>query len=450
MDFKEAMRYLDAPNFMNPNPGLTNIAALLEELGNPQDTLHYVHIAGTNGKGSTAAFTERILRESGFRTGLYTSPSIFRLTERIRVNGREIPQRDLARLADEVKKAEKRVQIEMGLFPTAFERVTALAFLYFAEQKCDMIILETGLGGRLDATNIIRQADVSAITAIGLDHTEILGGTKEKIAWEKAGIIKQGGMTVLYEQEECVMETVAAVCAERNAKLKVAPASQAQFQGIDENGQIFSWGHYKALRTNMVGVYQMRNAVVALCIAEALKEQGWWITEETMRRGLQKACWTGRLEICSREPLLLVDAAHNPQGVSALAESLCILFPKMEIGFIVGVLADKEYEKMIDTVLPLAGVFFTVTPHSPRALSGKELELLIKEKGVAAKACDSVDKALSAAKEWACQKEERILCAFGSLYYIGDVISCVRPEEGGRWDEYAKGDNREVYKNRKG
>lgn len=426
MQYKEALEFLDIPNFMNPDPSLDNIQALLEELGNPQDDLKYVHIAGTNGKGSTAAFIERILRESGCRTGLYTSPYIDHFSEKIRVDGKEIQEADIVRLASVLKEATEAVQKKKGLYPTVFELVTALSFLYFKEQNCDIVVLEVGLGGRLDATNIIKNSEVSVITAVGLDHTDILGDTEEKIAVEKAGIIKEYGDVVLYEQKKNIMDAIASVCAEKNGCLTIARGSMAEFAHITEEGQVFSYEEYRDLRTGMLGLYQMRNAVTAICTAKVLNKKGWNISELAVRQGLEKARWQGRLEVHGKEPLFLVDAAHNPQGVEVMAESLKALFPDKKIIFVVGVLGDKEYNVMIDTILPLAEAFHVVTPNSTRALNGETLKEILEEKGCCAKAYQTVEDAVNAAKEDAKQMENAMVCAFGSLYYIGDVITCLK------------------------
>lgn len=426
MRYNEALAFLDTPNFMNPDPGLENIQALLEELGNPQDALCYVHIAGTNGKGSTAAFTERILRESGYRTGMYTSPYIDHFSEKIRVDGEEISKEAIVRLASVLKEAAEAVQKKKGLIPTVFELVTALVFLYFKEQRCDIVVLEVGLGGRLDATNIIKWAEVSVITAIGLDHTDILGDTEEKIAREKAGIIKFDSNVVLYEQKKSIMDVIASVCREKNSVLTIARGSLVKFKEITEEGQVFSFGRYQDLKTGMLGVYQMRNAVTAVCVAETLRNLGWKISEQAIRNGLAKARWQGRLEVCGKGPMFLVDAAHNPQGVQVLAESLKVLFPERKFIFVVGVLGDKAYEKMIDTILPLAESFHVVTPNSTRALAGETLKDILVEKGSQASAYETIEEAVDAAKKEAMQIENGMVCAFGSLYYIGDVIACLK------------------------
>ena len=433
MKIEECMAYLDTPNFMNPDPGLENIAALLEELDNPQKDLHFIHIAGTNGKGSTAAFMERILRESGYRTGLYTSPYLIRFSEKIQINGNEITDDEIIALTQEVYDAEKRVQKKKGLYPTVFERVTALALKYFHEKCCDVVVLETGLGGRLDATNIVTNTEVAIITAIGLDHTDILGDTKEKIAEEKSGIIKTNCDVVLYEQEKEIVQVIAKACQQKQANLCIAEVSKGKMENMTSKGQVFSFGKYENLRTGMLGIYQMHNAITALCAAECLQKKGWKIDEGAIRRGLEQARWMGRLEIQKEYPLFLVDAAHNPQGVSVLAESLNSLFPNEKKRFVLGVLADKAYEEMLDLIIPQAEAFYVVTPRSTRALNGEELAKILGERGFSAKNYHMISEAVNEAIQDA-RKDGGVICAFGSLYYIGEVISYLK-EQGGDWND---------------
>lgn len=430
MNIKECMSYLDTPNFMNPDPGLENIQALMEALGNPQDQLKFVHIAGTNGKGSTAAFLERILRESGYRTGMYTSPYLLRFSEKIQMNGVEISENEILSLCEKLQEAERRVQEEKGLYPTVFERVTAMAFQYFYEKQCDIVVLETGLGGRLDATNVIKNTEVAVITAIGLDHTDILGDTKEKIAVEKAGIIKPGCDVVLYEQEKPVMDVVISAAKALACPVRIAPVYAGNMEKITAEGQVFSFGKYRQVKTGMLGLYQMRNAIAAVSAAEVLCKRGWKINEAHIKAGLEKARWLGRLEVRKEKPLFLVDAAHNPQGVSVLAESLDTLFPQQKKIFVLGVLADKDYLQMLDLIAPQADCFFVVTPHSTRALEGEKLAELLRDRGFWAESFPSVPEAVQAA-EYAALKKERIVCAFGSLYYIGEVIDCLKEEGDG-------------------
>lgn len=434
MKIEECMAYLDTPNFMNPNPGLENITALLEELGNPQQFLRFVHIAGTNGKGSTAAFVERILRESGYHTGLYTSPYLVRFSEKIQNNGQEITDEEILALTEKVYTAEMNVQKKKGVYPTVFERVTALAMEYFYEKHCDIVVLETGLGGRLDATNIVSNTEVTIITAIGLDHTDILGDTKEKIAAEKAGIIKKHCDVVLYEQEEEIMQVISAVCQQTCAHLHIARVSEGKMEKMTSTGQVFSFAQYPHLCTGMLGIYQMHNAITALCGVECLQNRGWNISEDAIRRGLERARWIGRLEIKKESPLFLVDAAHNPQGVSVLAESLNALFPNQKKRFVLGVLADKAYEEMLDFIAPQAESFYVVTPHSTRALKGEKLTEILQKRGLSAKNFTSVKEAVFEAIRDA-EENGAVICAFGSLYYIGEVITYLEEQGGNEYDK---------------
>ncbi|MBM6828868.1 bifunctional folylpolyglutamate synthase/dihydrofolate synthase [Anaerotignum lactatifermentans] len=428
------MEYLDTPNFMNPDPGLENIQALMEALGNPQDQLKFVHIAGTNGKGSTAAFLERILRESGYRTGMYTSPYLLHFSEKIQVDGVEISENEILSLCERLQKAEKRVQEEKGLYPTVFERVTALALLYFYEKQCDIVVLETGLGGRLDATNVVKNTEVAVITAIGLDHTDILGDTREKIAAEKAGICKPGCEVVLYDQEKEVMEVLISAAKALDCPVHIAPVFEGKMEDMTEKGQVFSFGEHHCLKTGMLGLYQMRNAITAVTAAQALRKRGWKVPEDKIRTGLEKARWLGRLEVRKEHPLFLVDAAHNPQGVSVLAESLRQLIPNQKKIFVLGVLADKDYPQMLDLIEPQAERFYVVTPHSTRALAGEKLAELLQGRGFSAEVFPSVPEAVRAAQK-AAKEENRVTCAFGSLYYIGEVIDCLEKEGDGCDDQ---------------
>lgn len=422
MKIEDCMNYLDTKNFMNSNPGLENIEALMEELGNPQDTLKFIHIAGINGKGSTAAFLDKILQESGYKTGVYTSPYILHFSEKIKVNGKEITEQEIIRFTKQIYEAEQAIRIKKNLCPTVFERVTALAFLYFASKKCDIVVLETGLGGRLDVTNIIKTTEVAVITTIGFDHTEILGNTKEKITVEKAGIIKPGCDVVLYQQENNVMQVLTQICKEKNARIVIAEVNTGIWDAMSQKGQVFSYKQYRGLTIGMLGMHQVKNAITALCTIECLQKKGWNIQESAIRSGLEKARWIGRLEVRMEKPLFLVDAAHNPEGVSVLAESLETLFPKQKKIFVVGVLSDKAYEEMLDLIVSQADCFFVATPNSTRALNGDRLAELLQKKGFFAQSYISVADAVHAAIEKA-KEENHIICAFGSLYYIGDVIS---------------------------
>lgn len=425
MTYEEALEFLNAPAYDAIRPGLDTVTELLELLGNPQEDLKYVHIAGTNGKGSTAAFIESILRVAGYKTGLYTSPFIQRFTERIRVNGEEISSHDLARLTEPVQAAVAVMRERGHLAPTAFELVTALGFLYFKEQQCDIVVLETGLGGRLDATNVIACPEVAVITAIALDHMKILGGTLAEIAGEKAGIIK-GGFVVTYPQQPEAAQVLQDRCHQQGASLTIAPLEKVERRQATLAGQEFSLPTHENLRIALLGSYQIENAVLAVTAIEALQKKGYDLTEEALYTGLQQARWPGRLEVMGKAPVFLIDGAHNPHGVQALRDSLAELFPQRRFTFITGVLADKNYKAMMQLMMPLARRVLTVTPPSPRALPGRDLAKLLQQGGIEAQSCASITAAVDLCRN---TYKNDIICAFGSLYYIGEVRSCLQGDK---------------------
>ncbi len=422
MNYEEALDFLLGTE--NPKYILEHgvIEKLLAEFGSPHKGMKYVHIAGTNGKGSTSAFTSAILQKAGYKTGLYTSPYVQQFNERIQVDGIQISDDELAEITGEIAEATKRLMAKGVRRPTIFELITTLGFIYFKRCGCDIVVLEVGMGGRLDATNIIEDAEVSVITNIGFDHMEYLGDTLPLIAMEKAGIIKPGGSVVLYSQTEEVEKTIASVCRDRGASLVFADASLAKVNSVSLDGIDFDFGPYKNLRTSLLGLYQVRNAVTAVTVAQELVKKGYRISEQNLRDGLFSAHWPGRLELLNRNPVVIVDGAHNPQGASALVESLAELFPGKKINFVVGVLADKDYSSSIEIVMPLAKRFYTVTPPNYRALSAEELAAEIRKHGdVPVETFKDINAALKRAM-YATPGDE-ILCIFGSLYQVGDVRS---------------------------
>ncbi len=417
LTYEESLAFLNAPVYSQTRPGLAPVTELMHELGDPQDGLKYVHIAGTNGKGSTASFIERILREAGYRTGLYTSPYLMRFTERMRVCGQEISKDDLTRLTTKVKDAVDRITAQGHTAPTIFEMVTAVAFLYFREQKCDIIVLEVGMGGRLDATNIIKESEISVITAIDFDHMNFLGDTIGEIAYEKAGIIRNNGIVVSFPQRADAEKVLREVCAEENAGLYIADPGPVLLEA-NIRGQRFRLADGREFHISLLGSYQIRNAAVAVLAMDLLTARGWRLTPDSLARGLENARWPGRFELMSTNPMILVDGAHNPNGVEALARGLRTLFPGRKFTFIAGVLADKDYTSMLRVVEPLASRFLTVTPDSERALAASELAQDLRADGFKAVSFRSV----SAAAETALSEyPDEIICAFGSLYFIGDI-----------------------------
>ncbi len=426
MTIREAMTYINGVARFGSHLGLDNIRTLMHRLDDPQQSLRFVHVAGTNGKGSTVSFLSHILMKAGYKTGIYTSPFIERFNERIRIGNREIPDEDLARLTGIVKeKAEEMRQNGQGS-PTEFEIITAIAFLYFKEQMCDICVLEVGLGGRLDATNVIEAPLLSVITTISFDHMEYLGDTLEKIAYEKAGIIKKGGKVLIYPQKEESDRVFERVCSERGAVLHRAEMPEKVIQS-DLSGTVFLLSG-RQYRIRMIGSYQVNNAALAAAAAGLLDQKGLEIPEDAIAAGLLEAGWPGRFELIRRGPEVIIDGAHNEEGIRKLTESLKLYYGDRKFLLVIGILRDKEYGRMLDEILPLAKRVFTTEPPSPRALSAEELQKEVQKRtGVAAEDIGNPLAAYQAAL--AAAGEDDVIVCCGSLYYIGQIRSFERKEK---------------------
>ena len=418
MTYEEALSYIHSICWKGSKLGLDRTRELLGKLNDPQKELKFIHIAGTNGKGSTAAMLSSILEEAGYRVGLYTSPFINRFNERMQVNHQPIPDEELAALTEYVRPYADA----MADSPTEFELITALAMVWFARQKCDIVVLEVGMGGELDSTNIIDVPEAAVIAAMGLDHVKELGPTMADIARAKAGIIKEGGRVVSYGGNPEADEVIAAVCRARNASLCQPDFSAIVPGDFSLEGQTFSYKGWRGLRIPLVGAYQMNNAAVVLETVEVLRQRGWNISDEAVRQGLADTRWPARFEVLRRDPVFIVDGGHNPHGIRATAESLSRLFPGRKITFVTGVMADKDVEHILGLIVPLADQFFTVRPDNPRAMDAGELARRIEAMGAKATACasvrDGVDRAIQA------EGPHGVACALGSLYMSGEVRSC--------------------------
>ena len=418
MTYEEALSYIHSICWKGSKLGLDRTRELLGKLDDPQKELKFIHIAGTNGKGSTAAMLSSILEEAGYRVGLYTSPFINRFNERMQVNHQPIPDEELAALTEYVRPHADA----MADSPTEFELITALAMVWFARQKCDIVVLEVGMGGELDSTNIIDVPEAAVIAAMGMDHVKELGPTMADIARAKAGIIKEGGRVVSYGGNPEADEVIAAVCRARNASLCQPDFSAIVPVDFSLEGQTFSYKGWRGLRIPLVGAYQMNNAAVVLETVEVLRQRGWSVSDEAVRQGLADTRWPARFEVLRRDPVFIVDGGHNPHGIRATAESLSRLFPGRKITFVTGVMADKDVEHILGLIVPLADQFFTVRPDNPRAMDAGELAARIEAMGAKATACasvrDGVDRAIQA------EGPHGVACALGSLYMSGEVRSC--------------------------
>lgn len=413
---QEAVEYIHSFSWMGSRPGLERTMALLNAIGNPERELKFIHVVGTNGKGSTSAMVASMLIACGKCTGLYTSPFIRRFHERMMVNGQEITDEELT----EVTRFVGEMADALEDHPTEFELVTCIALEYYRRRKCDFVVLEAGMGGRLDSTNAIPAPEVVVITNIGLDHTGVLGDTVEAIAEEKAAVIKSGCQVVLYRQAESVMQVVEQVCMEKHANLHIAGVEDLELISDTLNGQRIAWKG-RELKLPLLGEHQRHNASVALTVMDVLKEK-WNISDEAVSAGLAAARWPGRFEVLSCKPWFIVDGGHNPQCAETIAYNLNYYFRGKHAVILIGVLADKDYEEVCSIVEPYAAQFVTVTPDSYRALSAEDLAKRLSRYGKPVYACGTVEDGVRRACELA--GPDGLVCAFGSLYMTGDIRAC--------------------------
>lgn len=427
MNYIEALDYIENLNFLGSKLDLSRISEILKRLGDPQDKIKVIHVAGTNGKGSVSSMLTQILMDAGYKTALYTSPHLERYNERYKINNIEISNEDFAEYIEKIKfYADEMEKEEIGR-PTVFEQLTAVAFLYFADKNVDYAVIEVGLGGRFDATNVVKEPILSIITSISFDHTEFLGNTIESIAFEKGGIIKEGCPVVLYRQDKRVFDVISKLCIERNAELYYNSVSEIKTIKSDINGSIISIKNdifdINNIFLPLIGEYQLKNCETAVLAAVVLRKYGINISDENILKGIADTKWNGRMEVCSKEPLVVIDGAHNADGVYMLAESVKKYFKDKKIVLLMGVLGDKEYDKMASEIVPLVHTAVITEPDSDRALSAEGF------KKVVSRYCENVysigdikeayDFALSLT-----DKDDVLLCA-GSLYLIGRLRTII-------------------------
>ncbi len=430
MTYGQAMDYIEELGKLGSVMGLASMENLCEKLGNPQRDLSFIHIAGTNGKGSVLAFLSEILKAAGYRTGRYLSPVIFEYRERMQVNGRNISQKDLCRLMTDMKEICQELVKEGRPQPTAFEVETAMAFRYFKEKNCQIVVLETGMGGLLDATNIIPSPLVTVFTSIGFDHMKVLGGTLKEIAQNKAGIMKHGTLAAALKGEREVMEVLEGKAKELQVPLYTADPAQARGIRRSPKKQVFSYRDYKNITIRLGGVYQIDNAVLALTAAELLKQAGFPIPEKAVYQGFANAFWPGRFQVLGKDPCFIADGAHNWQGAVRLRETLQFYFTNRRIIYIIGVLRDKDQDKILQELCPLASQVLTIPTKGERGLSSYELAVKAKEYHDNVSALDSVQEAVELA--YLLADKDTVITAFGSLSYLGELIKvvekCTAPE----------------------
>jgi len=414
MNYEQAIEYIETKTWSTTRLGLERTQELLRKVGDPQKKLKFIHVAGSNGKGSTCAMLASILCNAGYRTGLYTSPHIQSFCERFQINGKYIEKEQLAEITEQVRDAAEQMEDH----PSQFEISTAIGMLYFKKEQCDVVVLEVGMGGLLDSTNAIDSPEIAVIMNIGLEHTEYLGDTIEEIAETKAGIIKDGTTVVCYpsgKKAECV---IARVCEKKNAALHMADFEDVEKISGDIGGTTFRWKRKECLHTPLLGEHQLKNCAVVLKVIEVLRNQGWTVDDDAVRKGLAKTVWPARMEVLSKTPLFLLDGGHNPQCTQALMTSLHQLFPGEKILFMLGVLGDKDYTQMLEMIGSTAQRIICVTPDSPRALPAEQLENAVSETiGCPAETAESIADGIGRALNYASE----ITVAFGSLYMAGEI-----------------------------
>jgi dihydrofolate synthase/folylpolyglutamate synthase len=416
MGIESTLEYIHSVKWQGSKPGLERTRALLAALGNPEKKLKFVHVAGTNGKGSVCACIQSVLTRAGYVTGLYTSPHLFKINERMQTGGIQITDCELESLTDKIRPFADA----MDDSPTEFEIITALAMEFFLLKKCDVVVLEAGMGGELDSTNAIDAPDVAVITAIGRDHIAELGPSLAEIASAKAGIIKPGGLVAVYGGQRETEAVFEARCRAVGARLRRADLSRLAVTGVDLNAIRFDFGHLKDLEMPLIGTYQPGNAALAITALECLRERGYSIPDSCIAEGLRNVRWPGRFEILRRDPVFVLDGAHNVQGVEATAKSLEDIFAGRKFIFVIGIMADKDAQAMMDRLSPLASEFIATRPAVARAMETRVLAALLERYGLPVTQCESIEDAAAAAFDRA-RSSGLPICALGSLYFSNDI-----------------------------
>ncbi|MBQ8388558.1 MAG: bifunctional folylpolyglutamate synthase/dihydrofolate synthase [Clostridia bacterium] len=416
MTYEETMNYIHRVAWTGSRPGLERITELLAALGNPQDGLRFVHVAGTNGKGSFCSMLDSVLRHAGYRVGLYTSPYIERFNERMAVDGEPISNAELSEITERVRVFADK----MADPPTEFELITAVAMVYFAAHGCDLVVLEVGMGGRLDATNIIKTPILSVITGISLDHTAFLGDTVEAVAGEKAGIIKHGVPVLFGGNDKKAAAVIRARAAEQGSDYYEVDRSLIRNLRGDFDRNLFDFDTYTDIKLSLIGSYQPYNAANVIRAVEILRTRGLEISESDLRGGLATAKWKGRFELLCRKPIFIIDGSHNPEGIAAAVESVRACFGERKVYLLSGVMKDKDYAAMARELSAVACRAFTLRPNNPRSLDAADYAAAFCSVGLPAEGFPDIRSATFAALD-AALTDGVPLVALGSLYMYGDV-----------------------------
>jgi len=424
MTYNQAIEYITASPKFGKIAGLQRIERLLELLGNPQKQLKFVHVAGTNGKGSVCACIHSVLMEAGYKTGLFISPHLQRFSERVRVDKTEISETEICKYVSIIRQKAETMPQDGLEAPTEFEIITAMAMLHFNASACDIVVLEVGIGGIIDSTNIIDENEslLSVITSIGFDHMEYLGETIEEIAAKKAGIIKAGHTTIVYPAQDTVMKVFERTCVQKNAQLVKLEDNAVEIKAMkldSTNFSIASLSELGDIQIKLLGKYGAYNAALAALACTKLRNKGFVISDTNIKDGLAQALWPGRLEIVNHAPLVIIDGAHNPEGANALLNELSAYFVGYKLTFICGCMADKDADALFAPFANIAKRYITITPNTKRAMCGKEL--MEKIKGFHGDVVFKGDIRDALGYTISTSAHDEIICAFGSLYFMGGV-----------------------------
>ncbi|MBO5374977.1 MAG: folate family ECF transporter S component [Clostridia bacterium] len=420
MSYKDSIEYIHKINWCFCNPGLERIGELCKKLGNPQNKLKFIHVAGTNGKGSFCSMLASILKAQGYKVGLFTSPYVRTFNERMAINGEMISNDELSELTEKIQPIVDTMQDK----PTEFELISAIAFEYFANNGCDYVVLECGLGGRLDSTNIIQSPALTVITGIALDHTSILGDTIEKIAFEKAGIIKKDTPCLWCGASKEAKDVIENRSRELGAPLYAVDHSRVEIKSLDLNGTTLDFKEHKNIFLPLLGEYQTFNVANVLTACEILNENGIEISEQSIKNGIASVVWHARFEIINKNPLIIADGGHNPEGVASAVKSVKLYFGEQKLNVITGVMADKDYRFIAEQIGSIGAEIFCITPNNPRALTAEKYAEIYKSNGIKAHAYQSIKDALASAIDSSREKNIPLIC-LGSLYMYCEICDAL-------------------------
>ena len=411
MNYSEAIEYIHSINWTFCKPGLERIKILLDKLNNPQDSLKFVHVAGTNGKGSFCKMLQQALTLSGYKTGLFTSPYIKVFNERMQISGQMIDNDELALITEYVRPFAD----EMDDKPTEFELITAIAMEYFNRHNCDIVVLETGMGGRLDSTNIITTSVLSVITGVALDHTQFLGNTVEEIAKEKAGIIKPFVPVLFGGKDKSAEKIISDVAKEHSSPFYSIDYSNLLIKKMTIEGTVFDYNNYSDIKLCLLGEYQPENASLVLKASEILVKQGFEISENALRKAFLTVYWPARFEVLKTSPLVIFDGAHNPQGIEVCIKSIKTYFNRQKVLVMTGVLKDKDYFYIAKKLAEITDTALIFTPENPRALKKEDYAVVLKENGINAITFETIKDAYSFGLKEANEKNMPLII-LSSLY----------------------------------